>query len=472
MPLNNLVEVYIWILSLLILAFLIDDLFIDAVAYIKNLKPRSLSKEVLFDDQNNKMLAIMVANWKEANVLESMVHGNMARLPNKNVHLFLGVYPNDTPTLEIATRMESLYPRIHVVVNSQFGPTYKGQMLNEIIHAIFDFEKDFHFRFDGFVLHDSEDILDPKLPYLYSLGLRKADFVQTPVYSLPVPFTALTAGTYIDEFSEIHTKDLLVRQHLGAAIPSAGVGTCLSRKLLLTFYVRQDGEVFLPDSLTEDYQLGLQTAQWNFTSTFLCFYLEGTDPSQVISTKEYFPEKFWNSVRQKTRWTTGIAFQGFRNIGWFGGLWQRYFLWRDRRGPLNGILTLNLLIGLCLLPFFRVESAALWSLFALNTLGMLLRFSVRIRCVQQLYGLKTALFAIVRWPVAMVINMWSGLRSIRQYVLSLSTGQQIKWVKTEHRLPQGFGILQPIPIPINPPLHLNNQNLSGSTEQNQNAGVL
>ncbi len=468
MEFGHFAETYLWVIALFVFLFLVDDLFVDAVAYLKNLKPKSISKEILFDSKNSKMLAILIANWKEENVLEAMVHGNMAQLTQENVHLFLGVYPNDTATLAIATRMESIYPRVHVVVNRQPGPTYKGQMLNEIIDAIFDFENELHFNFEGFVLHDSEDILDPKLPYLYSLGLRQADFIQTPVYSLPVKMSELTAGTYIDEFAEIHTKDLLVRQYLGAGIPSAGVGTCISRELLLTFYDRQKQVVFLPDSLTEDYQLGLQAARWKFKSVFLCYYLEGTDTSEIISTREYFPDQFWNSVRQKTRWTTGIAFQGFRNIGWFGDFAQRYFLWRDRRGPLNGLLSLHLLMGLLLFPFLELESRGLWILLALNTVGVLVRFAVRIQCVQRIYGDTIALLSILRWPVAMAINTWSGLRSTRQYLLSLITGKQIKWIKTEHRLPLGFGLHPPVSLSMNSLVPISN----AQNEQKQMTGAL
>ena len=206
-------EYYLWCICLCVLIFLIDDLFIDFTAKIK--------------------------------VLESMIKGNMANLPMKNVHIFLGVYPNDTETMNIAIKMASIYPRVHVVVNSKVGPTYKGQMLNEIVNYIFKTEDILGVEFEGFILHDSEDILDPNIPYLYSLGLREADFIQTPVFSLPVKWWDLTAGTYMDEFSEIHTKDLLVRQYMGAALPSAGVGTCLSRRLILIFLSRQNGEVFL-----------------------------------------------------------------------------------------------------------------------------------------------------------------------------------------------------------------------------------
>lgn len=437
-------DLYLWAITLCVFIFLLDDLFIDAVAFLKKLKPQSIAKGALNHTHiEKKNLAVMIANWQEQDVLEAMVRGNMQSLTYQNLHFFLGVYPNDLATMTIAKKMSQNFPHVHMVVNALEGPTYKGQMLNEIIKSIFLYESENQIKFDGFILHDSEDVLDSNIPYLYSYGLDQADFVQTPVLSLQVEPWQLVAGTYVDEFVEGHLKELLVRQHLGAAIPSAGVGTCLSRALVLKFLLEQNGTVFLPDSLTEDYQLGLQTAKWGMKSTFLCHYLQGFSVASLIATKEFFPHKYFHAVRQKTRWTTGIAFQGSRNIGWFGSFWQKYFLWRDRKGPLNAILTANVILILLALTLFDLGTSASQSglkIFLIaNTIGMFARLAVRIRLVKQVYGLTTAILVPTRWPVAMVINMHAGLRSIYQFYKSAITGKKIKWSKTQHRMPEGFG---------------------------------
>lgn len=443
-------DLYLWLIALSVFAFLVDDLFIDFYGLFKKLKPQPILQKDLIDSAP-KPLAVMIANWHEESVLEAMVRGNMQNLTYPNLHFFLGVYPNDTKTLEIAQRMANTFPNVHAVVNTLNGPTYKGQMLNEIVKSIFLYEVENNLSFDGFILHDSEDILDPYIPYLYSYGLDQAVFVQTPVLSLPVKPLQLVAGTYIDEFVEGHLKELLVRQDLGAAIPSAGVGTCLSRTLVLRFLLEQNGEIFLPDSLTEDYQLGLQTTKWGFKSIFLCHHLEEKAVSEIISTREYFPHKYLQAVRQKTRWTTGIAFQGSRNIGWFGNAWQRYFLWRDRKGPLNALLTLNLIFILVAMVFLdlNVSSAPtlLKGILLVNSLGMAFRLFTRMRLVRRVYDLKTALLVPLRWPVAMAINMHAGLRAIYQFNLSSVTGKKIKWVKTQHRLPENFGVTPITPAP-------------------------
>lgn len=442
-------QAYLFMITLTVTLFLIDDLFIDFFALIKRIKPKPIEESVLYNQKNIKNLAIMVANWKEQDVLEAMVNGNKINLPYENVHIFLGVYPNDLETLQIALKMQEIHSRVYAVINPQNGPTYKGQMLNEIIKHIFRHEEEIGVEFDGFILHDSEDILDRRIPLLYGLGLRQADFIQTPVLSLPVKKTQITAGTYMDEFAEVHTKELLVREYLGGALPSAGVGTCLTRKLILTFLARQQGLVFLPDSLTEDYQLGLQSSMWGFHSKFLCYY-EGRNSADIISTKEFFPANFWCSIRQKTRWTTGIAFQGLINIGWYGNGWQRYFLWRDRKGPINAFLILNVLIILLVAPLHlsheTLSSKLLLYLLTFNTVGMTLRFIFRGLCVYRVYGILSALTIIFRWPAAMLINMTAGLRSCQEFLISSTTGQAIKWSKTQHRLPENFGKVPEIPI--------------------------
>lgn len=186
----------------------------------------------------------------------------------------------------------------------------------------------------------------------------------------------------------------------------------------------------------------------------MCHYVEGEGPENLISTRELFPNDFDSSIKQKTRWTTGIAFQGLNNLGWFGNFWQRYFLWRDRKGPINAFLTFNMLGLLILLPLLNLSpfkvSVGLNLIFSFNTLGMIFRFGIRFHCVQRLFGRLAAFGVFLRWPVAMLINMSAGLRSTHQYLESSVTGEKIKWAKTQHRLPVGFGSSIPVQPQIQP----------------------
>lgn len=124
----------------------------------------------------------MVANWKESGVIERMVVGNLKQLQYKNYHFFIGVYPNDTETLEAAKHVESTYPHIvHVIVNSAEGPTSKGQMLNQIVYGIFRLEPLLKKNFD--LMQDSEDILHPRSLKMINYEIKNADFLQTPIFS-------------------------------------------------------------------------------------------------------------------------------------------------------------------------------------------------------------------------------------------------------------------------------------------------
>jgi adsorption protein B len=54
----------------------------------------------------------------------------------------------------------------------------------------------------------------------------------------------------------------------------------------------------------------------------------------VVASRGHFPATLGAAVRQKARWLGGIAFAGWDRLGWRGGLGERWFRLRDRRGPL------------------------------------------------------------------------------------------------------------------------------------------
>src|SRR5262249_23992380 len=53
--------------------------------------------------------------------------------------------------------------------------------------------------------------------------------------------------------------------------------------------------------------------------------------NELVATKEFFPDSWSTSVRQKTRWMLGISYHGWRQLGWSGSLSNRYFTYRDRK---------------------------------------------------------------------------------------------------------------------------------------------
>lgn len=436
-------ELWVIGIAILILFFLLDDLIIDITAFIYRLKPEPISKSILEKEDSSLPLAIMIANWKESEVLEYMVKGNFLNMPSKEkTYIFLGVYPNDLETKEIALKLSREIPNVIAVINPLKGPTYKGQMLNVVIDEIFNTEKKLGLLFEGFILHDSEDVLSPLQTQLYRYALSDNDFIQTPVLSLPLKSTDFVGGTYLDEFAEMHTKELLVRQYLGASLPSAGVGTCISRSLIRKIMFEQGGDLFLPNSLTEDYNLGLLTKSFDFNSGFLCHFLEGDSCKKIIGTREYFPNEIWSSVKQKTRWVTGISFQGYQKFGWFGNFWEHYFLWRDRRGPVGALIVVNsfvILIGMALNRQELLFNRSLIQTFMfINLIGLGYKALIRVFLVTRVAGLKEGLLSVIRWPFSVFINSAAGFRSTYQYYMSRVTGKTIKWSKTTHKIPELF----------------------------------
>jgi adsorption protein B len=346
--------IFCFILVVLLGMFAIEDFILDLIAWFNKLKPKRLTEMewVKIKALPEKNVAIMVANWQEANVIARMIKGNIQRIDYKHCHFFIGVYPNDHDTIEEAKKVESEYPhQVHVIVNHLQGPTSKGQMLNQIIQGVFRHESILKTTFDIFLMHDSEDILHPRSLSLINSECDKADFLQTPIFSFQRKAKEWVGSTYVDEFAELHTKDLLVRKALGAPVPSAGVGTAISRPLMLTLMKNNNGNFLNEESLTEDYVLGMSASGLGFRSQFCCYYfINQIKQKELIATREYFPKHLHAAVRQKSRWVFGIVFQGSLLIPWSGSLSHKYYLLRDRRGPIVNLVSfLSLLVTLWIL---------------------------------------------------------------------------------------------------------------------------
>lgn len=436
-----------------------DDVFIDFVAWFKRLRPRKLSGSDLdkMDHHPEKMLAIIVPAWDEGEIISRMILGNLGRIEYQNVHFFVGCYPNDPETVIAVRALEDTHAQVHAVVNFKDGPTSKGQILNWVIDSILDWERQSGLEFDAFLMHDSEDLIHPKSLKLINVSLDQSDFIQIPVFSLARSPWAIVAGIYIDEFAESHTKDMLVRSYLGGGVPSAGVGTCMSRDFVLGHKLQNEGRLFNDGCLTEDYELGMlagiQGARQEFLATYFVDPLTGR--SEFIATREYFPKAFKRSVRQKCRWTLGIALQSWRSIRWRGTCAQRYFLFRDRKGLItNPLMVIGYLwIGLL---FFWIHFApdvvtnlqgsrlafvaGLTGVFAVN------RMLQRMICVARVYGLGLSLLVPLRIPVGNIINCLAVLNAVAKDSHARFTRKSLVWAKTTHELPENFGLSPPVAV--------------------------
>lgn len=256
-------EVVTAVVGVIILLSSLDDLFIDAWFWLRELK-RSLTVKRRYTPlsaeqlraKEEQPLAIMVPAWLEYDVISSMLETMVSTLEYKNYMIFAGTYQNDQRTIDEVERMRRRYRQLVRVEVPHDGPTCKADCLNWIVQAIFAQDEKQPVPFAGVILHDSEDVLHPLELKYYNYLLPRIDFIQLPVTSLERHWYELVAGTYMDEFAEWHTKDLVVRESLSKMVPSAGVGTCFSRHALVELAAETNNQPFNTDTLTEDYDIG------------------------------------------------------------------------------------------------------------------------------------------------------------------------------------------------------------------------
>jgi bacteriophage N4 adsorption protein B len=241
-----------------------------------------------------------------------------------------------------------------------------------------------------------------------------------------------------DEFAESHGKQLVVREAIGAAVPSAGVGCGFSREILAKVDARH-GAPFDESSLTEDYELGLRIAELGGRGVFV--RLPSTRGGRAVAVRAHFPDSLDAAVRQKARWQAGIALSGWRRLGWRGGLAERWMRYRDRRAILSALVlscayasgaALLLLDGLDAAPVFTL--AEQW-LFGLCTAIMLWRIAVRAAFVSHAYGWREGLGSVPRLLVGNLIAMASARKALQTYVRT-ARGAPLQWDKTEHVFPR------------------------------------
>lgn len=434
--------ILLFLVAVLISVSSLDDAFIDLVSLgiVRRPPPR-------LGEGTNEIPAtgVFVANWHEEEVLGKMVEGNLARIQIPQVCLYLGVYPNDTGTLRVAQELEARYPdRVRVIVNRLPGPTSKGQMLNEMFAQVFTGE-------DGpelAILHDSEDVIDPRTFAVYAAYAVDNDFIQAPVFSLTRAKGDVVASTYMDEFAERHTREMIVRDAVGAAIPSAGVGTCMSKRLIKHFLASR-GQVLMSGTVTEDYILGVEAKRAGFKSAFAAISrnAETGDGLDYVATREFFPRGLDASIKQKTRWVYGINFEALHKLGWDGDPWDFYFFLRDRKGMITSFLPAisAALLVLLLLGYVDIADApepmgsililSMW----INLVALVTRYVVRVLAGHQVYGTYDWFGIALRWPAAIYINMVAVYRAWVTYLgeSQLAT-RPIVWSKTEHEVPEDF----------------------------------
>jgi adsorption protein B len=288
----------------------------------------------------------------------------------------------------------------------------------------------------------------------------------------------MTASTYIDEFAELHTKDLLVRGALCGMVPCAGVGAGFSREIIDKIAEAYGGQVFNTATFTEDYDLAFRLKALGGTSYLLHHFIEREKiikagwlrperrkvVRELVCTREFFPTRFRDAVKQKSRWTLGIVFHGWQQRGWEGGLALRYMIWRDRKSLLTnsinmlgyvllalGVLDLDFGVVNAVGEFYRHMPSHHWlrEVIDFNWLILLNRCAQRMVCTARIFSWREAALTVPKLVWANVINFCAVAKASYLFVLTTYMGRKLVWAKTDHVYPSDEELLglhaQPVP---------------------------
>ncbi len=466
-------DVLAGVTAILILASSLDDFFIDVCYWA-----REAYRWVFVETQHQSLhieqlkqkplqpFAIMVPAWKEYDVIAKMVENTLATLDYEKYVIFIGTYQNDAETTAEADRMARRYPHMvqrATVMND--GPTCKADCLNWIVQSISLYEERNGMRFAGLIMHDCEDVIHPLELYLYNYLIDRKDLIQLPVLSLEREWYEFVAGTYLDDFSEWCSKEMVVRESLTGLVPGSGVATCYSRHMIDLLAQQNNNMPFNTDTLTEDYEMSHRLSKLGARQVFVRFPVvyhakrrnfitrkeKDIEVESVIATREYFPSSFKAAYRQRARWIIGVAFQGWEQMGWQGGLLSNYFYLRDRKGiftsfvgllayfiaaNLGGIWLLHAAgIGVVRYPEFIQPESLTYQVFVINFWLFMNRIVQRVYFVFKLNGVEQGLLAIPRMAVSNVINFFAVSRAWKVFLLYFVTGKRISWDKTQHSYP-------------------------------------
>ena len=429
----------------------LDDLIPVLICAWGRLGRRCAGENACAIAAEERRIAIFIPCWRESEVIEKMIRHNLAAIRYRNFSVFIGVYPNDEPTVKVTRQLTQLFRNVHVAECPHPGPTSKADCLNWIYQRMLLHEEHQHVRFDTVVLHDAEDMIHPDA--LSTIDRERSHYamVQVPVLPLPTRIHEVTHGVYCDEFAEFQTIDMPARQFSHAFVPSNGVGTGFAREILDSLAAGRHNLVFDPASLTEDYEIGVHIHQAGHPQRFVPL---ARSPRGLIVTREYFPHRAGSAIRQRTRWVTGIALQCWERSGWKGSAWSRYWFWRDRKGLLANPLSFatNLLFAAGLVDWFATTVTHRQWMFAVDNptvtflcwLTMILqcvRLAIRMACVGRVYGWLFALGVPLRCFHGNFLNCCASFGAMWVYMRARRARQPLAWLKTEHAYPSREALL-------------------------------
>jgi len=451
------------------MVFNIDDLIWDIICFASYRKRSSKVQRLPLEQLDSippKLLAIIVAAWHEENVLESVIDHFIAttHYPQSMYHIFLGVYPNDDATLDVAKKLEDKYQNVHMVINTVNGPTSKAQNLNNVISFIRKYELDHNWRFSAVTIHDSEDVVHPYELKATNFLIETYLLLQFPVFPLQkMPtwsnfFSGITSGTYADEFAENHFRIMRMRDYMSAVVPSAGTGFVISHEILDHY---KNEPLFPEDSLTEDYKLSVKLALDGYSVHYVLESVprlldNGRVKWDYIATRSLFPSTFKAAVRQKTRWVYGITMQSLtlRDIISLDkekvSFMLKYSLYKDLKTKfgyllvLPGYLVFAYFVTSLFTPLpvmYQLSTLSGW-LSVLLTVIMVYRQILRAIAINNIYGFRSVVASCLIPPVlplrlawGNIINFSATLAAWKKFIFGTPRYKKqarVAWSKTDH----------------------------------------
>jgi bacteriophage N4 adsorption protein B len=432
----------------------LDDICIDLIwlgrrlyrrrTYYRNSPP--LMAHQLAPSADKGLLAVFIPVWREAAVIGAMLdHITRSWRDSGCEHrIYVGCYPNDPDSAAAVLKSAAKNPFIRLILVGHNGPTTKADCLNRLWVALLSDEIAGGYKAKGVILHDAEDAVHRDELLLFDRLLGKGGAVQLPVIPVRTVGSRWVSGHYCDEFAEAHAKTLVVREALGAALPLAGVACAIDRQIMGRIALREGGRPFDDNSLTEDYELGLRIGAVG-GRTIMARVVDRN--GELVGTRACFPDSLTASVRQKTRWLTGIALAGWDRLGWSGNWAQKWMLVHDRRSIFAAIVLLAAYLAIALTAVLELGHATgyhqprplpayLVGLLAANAVLLLWRLAVRAAFVGSQYGAFEALLSVPRCLIANIIAIMAARRACVAY-LRHCFGQPLTWDKTNHYVVPG-----------------------------------
>jgi adsorption protein B len=387
------------------------------------------------------LLAIFIPIWAEASVI-----GTMLSLCTRNwnairsrYRIYVGCYPNDPKSVAAVVAIAATNSRIRIVLVQHAGPTTKADCLNRLWRALLSDEMANGYKAKAVILHDAEDAVHPDELQIFDRLIAKGGAVQLPVIPVRTPGSRWISGHYCDEFAEAHGKMMVVREALGAPLPLAGVACAVDRNLLGRMAIKNGGKPFDESSLTEDYEMGLRIDSVGGRAIMARLMDRN---GELAGTRACFPDTLSASVRQKTRWLTGITLAGWDRLGWQGNLAQKWMLVHDRRAIFAAIVLLAAYACIILTAVLAVAEAQgmhrpsplsplMVNLLFINAVLLIWRLGVRAAFVASLYGPWEAMLSVPRSVIANIIAIMAARRACMAYIRHIF-GAPLHWDKTAH----------------------------------------